>query len=207
MRYIPRHRAETTRRSPRIAAATVGAAAAVAVPVVGGMSSPASAADESTWDRLAQCESGGDWSINTGNGYYGGVQFSASTWAAYGGTQYAERADLASKSEQIAIAEKTLDGQGWGAWPACSASLGLSEADAAGTPPSPSSDSDGPSRDSDRAPVESNGGTYTVESGDTLSKIAQAQGIDGGWRALYKANSDTVSDPTLIYVGDELQLP
>ncbi|WP_271632195.1 LysM peptidoglycan-binding domain-containing protein [Solicola gregarius] len=207
MRYNPRHRAETTRRSPRIAAATVGAAAAVAVPVVGGMS-PASAADDSTWDRLAQCESGGDWSINTGNGYYGGVQFSSSTWSAFGGGQYAERADLATRAQQIAIAEKVLDGQGWGAWPACSASLGLTDADAAGTPGAPTSgDQSEPSRDADRAPVDSSSGSYTVESGDTLSKIAQAEGVDGGWRALYDANRDSVSDPTLIYVGDQLQLP
>ncbi|WP_279347339.1 resuscitation-promoting factor [Hoyosella sp. YIM 151337] len=79
----------------------------------------------STWDALAQCESTGNWAINTGNGYYGGLQFSQSTWAAYGGTQYAPRADLATREQQIAIAEKTRAGQGWGAWPACSSKLGL----------------------------------------------------------------------------------
>lgn len=79
----------------------------------------------STWDALAQCESNGNWAINTGNGYYGGLQFSQSTWAAYGGTQFAPRADLATREQQIAIAEKTRASQGWGAWPACSAKLGL----------------------------------------------------------------------------------
>ncbi|AEF41941.1 resuscitation-promoting factor [Hoyosella subflava] len=79
----------------------------------------------STWDALAQCESTGNWAINTGNGYYGGLQFSQSTWAAYGGTQYAPRADLATREQQIAIAEKTRASQGWGAWPACSSKLGL----------------------------------------------------------------------------------
>lgn len=220
MRYTPRHRALPTRRSPRIAAASVGAAAAVAVPVVGGMASPASAADDSTWDRLAQCESGGDWSINTGNGYYGGLQFSADTWTGYGGDQYAPRADLATRSEQIAIAEKTLDGQGWGAWPACSAELGLSAADAAGTPAAPTDSTapeERPSRSGERAPAGSAGsagsasgsssGSYTVQVGDTLSLIAEREGIDGGWQALYEANRDVVSDPTLIYPGDELQLP
>ena len=77
------------------------------------------------WDMLAQCESGGNWSINTGNGYYGGLQFHPQTWTGYGGEQYAPRADLATKAQQIAIAEKVLARQGWGAWPACSRELGL----------------------------------------------------------------------------------
>ena len=85
----------------------------------------ATAAPDSDWDRLAQCESGGDWHINTGNGYYGGLQFSRSTWQAYGGGQYAPTANLATRDQQIAIAKKTQASQGWGAWPACSASLGL----------------------------------------------------------------------------------
>ncbi len=72
---------------------------------------------------MALCESGGNWSINTGNGYYGGLQFGASTWAAYGGLAYAARADLAAKSQQIAIAEKVLAGQGAGAWPICGRNL------------------------------------------------------------------------------------
>jgi hypothetical protein len=73
------------------------------------------------WDGLAQCESSGDWHINTGNGYYGGLQFSSSTWLSFGGGQYAPRADLASREQQIAIAEKVLATQGRGAWPHCSA--------------------------------------------------------------------------------------
>lgn len=79
----------------------------------------------SKWDALAQCESGGNWSINTGNGYQGGLQFHSQTWNAYGGQQYASRADLATREQQIAVAEKVLASQGWGAWPACSAKLGL----------------------------------------------------------------------------------
>src|ERR1700712_1048702 len=78
---------------------------------------PAQAAPTSVWDRVAACESGGNWHINTGNGYYGGLQFSLSTWQGYGGS--GNPAD-ASKSTQIAIAEKVLAGQGWGAWPVCS---------------------------------------------------------------------------------------
>ena len=75
------------------------------------------------WDAVAQCESGGNWSINTGNGYYGGLQFSSSTWLAYGGGAYAPRADLATRGQQIAIAEKVLAAQGAGAWPVCGRSL------------------------------------------------------------------------------------
>ncbi|WP_245549739.1 resuscitation-promoting factor [Gordonia effusa] len=79
----------------------------------------------SVWDALAQCESTGNWAINNGNGFYGGIQFDAGTWLRWGGGKYAPRADLATREEQIDIAKKTLAAQGWGAWPACSSSLGL----------------------------------------------------------------------------------
>lgn len=85
----------------------------------------ADAASVSTWDRVATCESGNNWKINTGNGFYGGLQFTASTWRAYGGTKYAGRADLATKAQQILIAEKVLAAQGPGAWPVCSLKAGL----------------------------------------------------------------------------------
>ncbi|WP_257181423.1 resuscitation-promoting factor [Corynebacterium cystitidis] len=97
-------------------------------PAVGASASASAApavANGSVWDSLAQCESGGNWSINTGNGYYGGLQFSQSTWAAYGGTQYAPTANQATREQQIAIAQKTQASQGWGAWPACTAKLGI----------------------------------------------------------------------------------
>ncbi|MFW0786918.1 transglycosylase family protein [Gordonia sp. CPCC 206044] len=79
----------------------------------------------SVWDQLAQCESTGNWAINSGNGFYGGIQFDQNTWDRWGGQEYAARPDLASREEQIAIAQKTLDAQGWGAWPSCSSRLGL----------------------------------------------------------------------------------
>ncbi|NNH70095.1 DUF348 domain-containing protein [Nocardia uniformis] len=82
--------------------------------------------DGATWDALAQCESGGNWAINTGNGYYGGIQFDLNTWQRQGGTRYAPRADLATREEQIAIAEVTRQRQGWGAWPSCTSRMGLS---------------------------------------------------------------------------------
>lgn len=88
----------------------------------------AMAAPDSDWDALAQCESGGNWSTNTGNGYYGGLQFAQGTWESHGGTQYAPTADQATREQQIAVAEKVLASQGWGAWPACSSSLGLNSA-------------------------------------------------------------------------------
>ena len=98
--------------------AVLGAGAALFAP-------EASAAPDSDWDRLAQCESGGNWQINTGNGYYGGLQFAASTWTGFGGGEFAPTADKASREQQIYVAEKVLASQGWGAWPACSAKLGL----------------------------------------------------------------------------------
>lgn len=93
-------------------------------------SAPAPAETESTaggsvWDRLAQCESNGDWTINTGNGYYGGLQFHPQTWAAHGGHEFAPNAHQATREQEIVIAERVLDSQGWGAWPACSSQLGL----------------------------------------------------------------------------------
>jgi resuscitation-promoting factor RpfA len=112
--------------------AVVGTAAAF--PVTALLPTSAEAATVETWNRLAECESGGNWSINTGNGYYGGLQFAAQTWRGFGGTKYASRADLATKGQQILIAEKVLDVQGWGAWPACSRKLGLTSAHKGGSP-------------------------------------------------------------------------
>ena len=89
----------------------------------GSSSTPsASVASGSVWDRLAQCESGGNWSINSGNGYYGGLQFSLSTWRAYGGSGYPHQN---SRAQQIAIGQKLQAAAGWGQWPACSSKLGL----------------------------------------------------------------------------------
>ncbi|MEU2631886.1 transglycosylase family protein [Kitasatospora sp. NPDC007106] len=115
----------TTKRN-RVRVAVVAGAAVAALPVAGLVSAPsASAASASTWDAVARCESGGNWSINTGNGFYGGLQFTASTWRAYGGTAYASQANQASKAQQIAVAEKVLASQGPGAWPVCSRKAGL----------------------------------------------------------------------------------
>jgi resuscitation-promoting factor RpfA len=112
-----RSRTSTGRSLLRLA---VVGAVATGVPLA--LAGTASAAPESAWDKLAQCESGGNWKINSGNGYYGGIQFNASTWRAYGGSGMPHQA---SKSEQIAVAERTLAAQGWGAWPACSRKMSL----------------------------------------------------------------------------------
>ena len=117
---MARHNRKTASFTTKFAATTAafGTAAALLAPA-------AAAAPDSDWDRLAQCEAGGNWHINTGNGYHGGLQFSASTWQAYGGSQYAATADQATREQQIDIATRVQAGQGWGAWPACTARMGL----------------------------------------------------------------------------------
>lgn len=89
-----------------------------------GASAPA-VGDGSVWDQLAQCEATGNWAINTGNGFYGGLQFTQQTWEGFGGGAYAPRADLATREQQIAVAQKVQAAQGWGAWPACTSKMGL----------------------------------------------------------------------------------
>jgi hypothetical protein len=102
------------------------AASTQSQPVARQASAPVPAiAGGSVWDNLARCESGGNWAINTGNGYYGGLQFNQATWQSNGGTAYASSAHLASREQQIAIAEKVAAGRGFAPWPACAAKLGL----------------------------------------------------------------------------------
>src|ERR1700751_5006622 len=115
-----RHRKPTTSSISVAKIAFTGA-------VLGGgsiaLAGQAAAATDGEWDQVARCESGGNWGINTGNGYHGGVRFSASTWAAHGGGQYAPSAQLATKEQQIAVAERVLATQGRGAWPVCGGPL------------------------------------------------------------------------------------
>ncbi|MHA5051622.1 transglycosylase family protein [Streptomyces sp. SD15] len=191
----------------------------------------AAAADSGVWDRIAQCESGGNWHINTGNGYYGGLQFSAGTWSAYGGTAYASTADKASKGAQIAVATKVQRAQGWGAWPTCSARAGAygsapassgaeSTGGSAATKSTPKSTSpkSAPSKSTpesapSKAPARASGhtnrdvsrGDYTVRGGDTLSGIAARHGTT--WREIYTANRAVIGgDPDLIVPGQRLDL-
>ncbi|MET3803787.1 nucleoid-associated protein YgaU [Nakamurella sp. UYEF19] len=269
-RYTGRHRRPSNTRT--IALRTMTAGVVIGAPLLG-MVTPASAAPDSTWDAVAQCESGGNWAINTGNGYYGGLQFTESTWAAFGGNAYAPRADQASRAQQIAVAEKTLAGQGWGAWPVCSEKAGATgqgvtlRGDAAGSTSSSnsgstsssnsgsgssgsgSSSSDSVTSDSTTSgssssdqqssssarqqstsssttssssteaaattpkrasaptqPTSAADGSYTVKSGDTLSRIAKDEGITGGWKSLAEANADVIPDPDMIFPGQVIRL-
>ncbi|MFI2368588.1 transglycosylase family protein [Streptomyces sp. NPDC018833] len=204
----------------RIATLAGVAGAAIAAPLLGATS--ASAATASEWDAVAQCESGGNWSINTGNGYYGGLQFSASTWAAYGGTAYAASADQASKSQQIAIAEKVLAGQGKGAWPSCGVNLSSAPYNGGSAEPAqpaaqPAERAEAPTTRSERAeapapkkaaakPVKKGDGEYKVKAGDTLGKIAEAEKVKGGWKKLFDLNKDIIDDADVIYPGQQLHL-
>ncbi|MER5377474.1 transglycosylase family protein [Streptomyces sp. NPDC002553] len=118
-----RHRRYQPNRINRASLTVTAGGAGMAIPLLG--TGVAEAADVDTWDKVAACESSNDWDINTGNGYYGGLQFTQSTWEAFGGTRYAPRADLATRDQQIAVAERVLEVQGPGAWPACSVRAGL----------------------------------------------------------------------------------
>ncbi|MFD8484060.1 transglycosylase family protein [Kitasatospora sp. NPDC059673] len=248
----------TASKRNRIRAAVVGGAL-LAAPVAGLVTAnSASAADVATWDKVAQCESSGNWSINTGNGFYGGLQFTSSTWAAFGGTAYAPQANLATKAQQIAVAEKVLASQGPGAWPVCSVKAGLTKGGApaqvdtsAGSSTSSSASTSKPAPSNNAATsntaktntAKSNTAaadtsakasrsearaqapkaqqdapkqtgtnksgaavnTYTVKSGDTLSKIAAGLGVD--WHALYNNNSGVVGgNPDLIFPGQVLNV-
>ncbi|NED01923.1 LysM peptidoglycan-binding domain-containing protein [Streptomyces sp. SID6648] len=309
-----RHR--RPRQAPAIVVAAGVTGSAIAIPLLG--ASGATAAEAATWDRVAECESGGMWSADLGNGYYGGLQLSQETWSAYGGTEFAPRADLASRSQQISVAEKVLDDQGPKAWPSCAVISGLAvdgslpgvdpgtspspdpttapadeadapdeadesgksgEADESGkgdkgekgdpadkgdgadaekggeapdssvtpstppsseapdaTDPSTAPDSskgkggkhrgapapeeagagqeDGPrgsgrhaSRDGDARDGDAGAGAYTVQPGDNLWAIADAQELPDGWTGLYEANKDLLgSDPDLILPGQNLDL-
>jgi LysM repeat protein len=207
--YAGRHRAPATpNRTARALIGVSAAGAVIAAPIV--VASPAQAASLSTWNRLASCESGGNWSINTGNGYYGGLQFSRGTWRAFGGGRYASTANRASRSEQIIIAEKVLDAQGWGAWPACSRKLGLSRADARGTARVSRSKARKAvkKKATSRAASAGSRGVYVVRSGDTLGRIAAKKHVRGGWKALFRKNAARLhSNPNRIYVGQRLVLP
>ncbi|MFG2335667.1 transglycosylase family protein [Streptomyces yangpuensis] len=215
-----RHRRYQPSSINRASLAVTAGGAGIALPFMG--AGVADAASVDTWNKVAACESTNNWRINTGNGYYGGLQFSQSTWRAFGGTTYAPRADLATKEQQIAVAEKVLKGQGPGAWPHCGKGAGLtrggpSPALAAQVPAQPEA------RSQQRAPevrTASAQGTaprptgtsvlpnpYVVAPGDSLSAIATEQHVEGGWQALYETNRAVVGDnPNLIFPGQRLTM-
>ena len=227
MAQIRKHaRTSRARKHARLALGLTAAGVAGTAALLG----PASPAQASSvnWDAIAQCESGGNWGISTGNGFYGGLQFTKGTWRAYGGTKYASTANKASRSEQIAIAEKVLRGQGIGAWPVCGKKGGSSK-HYKGTNTSGSKSHKSTSHKSSThksksvthkstkksttshkvtrsTAVKATGNTYVVRSGDTLSAIATKNHISGGWHTLYQLNSKTISNPNLIFPGQRITL-
>ncbi|MEU0648510.1 transglycosylase family protein [Streptomyces umbrinus] len=295
-----RHR--RPRQAPALLVAAGVTGSAIAIPLLG--ATGASAASGTTWDAVAECESGGSWSANSGNGYYGGLQMTQETWEDNGGLDYAPSADQASRSQQIAVAEKILAKQGTSAWATCGLVAGLTQnsdsddADTGEDTPTPlsglgmgdssngtksdtsgssgssdsstgsgdsadSQDSDSPSTDvtaksddpdkssqNGEASAESSGtedtgsgrhrgdsadegatdsraddsagrhasrsdsesrvaaeGSYAVRSGDSLWGIADALGVEGGWRALYAENKEAIGDdPDFIIPGQSLDV-
>ncbi|GAA3367857.1 hypothetical protein GCM10020367_65030 [Streptomyces sannanensis] len=198
-----RHRRYQPSRINRASLAVTAGGAGMALPLIAPGSADAAPVD--VWDKVAACESTNDWNTNTGNGYYGGLQFSQSTWEAYGGRAYAPRADLATKGQQIAVAEKVLDGQGPGAWPTCSVRAGLTRGgDAPGNTPGSTPE---PKNAGAATTVPGPRESYTVVGGDTLSRIAESRRVRGGWQRLYAANRAVIGDdPDLIVPGQRLRL-
>jgi hypothetical protein len=206
-RHHGRHR--TTNRLTTAGVLSAGAAAvSLLAPTA---AHAASGATDAQWDRIAQCESGGNWHINTGNGYYGGLQFAASTWTSFDGHHYATRADLASREEQIDVANHVLAAEGWNAWPVCSQYAGPpGPADTAhihrahvrhakhnvrhaGQPTTVHTVAHGDER------------IYVVRHGDTLYSIARTHHVKGGWHALYERNRAVIGpDPQHLHVGMRL---
>ena len=201
-RYRGRHRAPS--RTGRTIARTAVAGAVAGAPLL--VAAPANAAPDSAWDKLAQCESGGRWDINTGNGYHGGLQFSPRTWSGFGGKEFAPVAYKASREEQIVVAERVLAKQGWNAWPSCSRKTGVRGESA--------TQRDAPARKSGNsgeqvrlaAQETTTSGDYVVKRGDTLGRIAAANNVSGGWKALLEKNPALKADPDNLKVGQRLTL-
>ncbi len=224
-RYHGRHRKPTA--TGRTVAKVAVTGMVVGAPLAA-FAAPASAASADQWAAVAQCESGGNPSINTGNGFAGAYQFTPSTWRAYGGQGAAQNASL---SEQTAVAERVLAGQGKGAWPVCGTGLGAASPSSASAQSAPAQRTAAPAQRT--APTQQQStkaaapkaaapkatvartapasttatGSYTVQSGDTLAKIAAAQGVSGGYQAIFALNQDRVQNVNLIFPGQTLRLP
>ncbi|WP_433785910.1 transglycosylase family protein [Actinomycetospora sp. CA-101289] len=206
-----RHRAP--RRPGRLGRAGLALVAAGAPVIPAALLAAPVAHAETDWDALAECESGGDWGINTGNGFGGGLQFTDSTWRAFGGSGQPEEA---GRAEQIRVAERVKAEQGMNAWPTCSRKTGQTDDSPNGSAPSGSSSSSSSSEDDESEDTEtrtvrdtgssgsSSAGSYTVKAGDTLSSIAAAHGAS--WRSLAQANPDIAGDPDLILPGQTLAM-
>lgn len=201
------------RHRKRSAAAAALAATGVGATVVAGTvlgAGVAHAATTSQWDQVASCESSGNWAADTGNHYYGGLQFSQATWDAYGGTGYAPLASEATPSEQMTVANRVLADQGWGAWPVCSREVGVAGTATGIVPQSVPAVPEASVAAQPSTPVyvpAVAGANYSVRAGDSLSRIAAAHGVQGGWPAIYLANRAVIgNDPNLILPGMRLRV-
>jgi len=185
------------------------ALAGVVISVPLGIAATPANASSVNWDAIAKCESGGNWAINTGNGFYGGLQFTLGTWHANGGQGMPQNA---SREQQIAGAERVLATQGIHAWPVCGLRGGSSGTAAAVQVPkrtvprvtAPKAPASTPKAVVQSAPQSAPNGDYTVVPGDTLSGIAAKQGVQGGWNILWNENKSVVSNPNLIFPGQRL---
>ena len=215
-RYHGRHRKPTA--TGRTVAKIAVTGMVVGAPLTA-FAGTASAATGAQWDAVAQCESGGNYAINTGNGFSGGFQFTPSTWSAFGGQGAPQNA---TRDQQIQVAERVLAGQGKGAWPVCGKNLGAASPSSVSAPaqrtaapaqrtaptPQQSPKAAAPKATVTRtAPSNTAAGKYTVQSGDTLSKIAAAQGVSGGYQAIFALNQDKIQNVNLIFPGQTLRLP
>jgi hypothetical protein len=197
----------------------VGVIAAVALALGIGLAttSPAEASSNTVWDRVAKCESGGRWKINTHNGYYGGLQFSGRTWSGFGGKKYASRANKASKAEQIAIARRVLARQGPGAWGSCAHKAHLTKRNGKANRHATPSTNPGVTKRAKAAvakkkapakttPTATAHKTIRVKSGDTIRKLAKRYHVKGGWKGLWKLNKKALPNPNQIRVGQFLRI-
>ena len=231
-RYHGRHRKPTA--TGRTVAKIAVTGMVVGAPLTA-FAGTASAATGAQWDAVAQCESGGNYAINTGNGFSGGFQFTPSTWSAFGGQGAPQNA---TRDQQIQVAERVLAGQGKGAWPVCGKNLGAASPSSVSAPaqrtaapaqrtaptPQQSPKAAAPKAVAPKAvapkavapkatvartaPASTTAtGSYTVQSGDTLAKIAAAQGVSGGYQAIFALNQDKVQNVNLIFPGQTLRLP
>ncbi|MET9361040.1 transglycosylase family protein [Streptomyces sp. NPDC006632] len=215
-----RHRRYQPSRINQASLTVTAGGVGIALPLIAAGTADAASVD--VWNKVAACESTSNWHINTGNGFYGGLQFTQSTWDAYGGRQYAARADLAGRDQQIAVAEKVLKGQGPGAWPVCSGEAGLTRGGSAphlttttqrrteikqaaapvakphtAKPSAVKATATKPSaaqKAEQASPTKVPGvrESYTVVHGDSLSLIAERERVQGGWPHLYAENRTVV---------------